>query len=151
MRWNQDDISLYAESKEYIDTMIIPLIPFDVQKDELMKKQAFQKELLKLFASEVEKEYKGRILLAPEYYYISGSHEEEVDRINQWVRQISNLPFEHIFLFTLDMNWRKLSKELQAEVVWLPGLQSGNLQSSEVQSFIKEQVSQIAEMIRSYW
>ncbi|WP_028783025.1 DUF2487 family protein [Thalassobacillus devorans] len=151
MRWNQEDISLYAESKEYIDTMIIPLIPFDVQKDELMKKQAFQKELLKLFASEVEKEYKGRILLAPEYHYISGRHKEEVDRVNHWIGQFTNLPFDHIFLFTLDMNWRKLSNDLQGEIVWLPGLQSGNLQSSEVQSFIKEQVSQIAEMIRSYW
>ncbi|GGC87373.1 hypothetical protein GCM10007216_17600 [Thalassobacillus devorans] len=151
MKWNQHDISQYVEAKEYIDTLIVPLIPFGAKKDEQMKTQAFQKELLTMFVNEIEKEYKGRIVLLPEYYYLSGKVNEETARLNHWVEEFTELPFEHVFLFTFDVNWRKASKDVDGEVIWLPGLQSGNLQSSEAQSFIKEQVSQIAEMIRSYW
>jgi hypothetical protein len=60
-------------------------------------------------------------------------------------------PFEHIILFTFDAGWKKYEKELQGNVLWLPGMQTGDLHSKEMQSVIRDQIAQVSEIIRSYW
>nr|WP_239534104.1 DUF2487 family protein [Thalassobacillus pellis] len=138
-------------AKEYIDTLIVPLIPFDPSVEHGLKEQAFQSELLGLFMREIDKEFKGRVLLSPEYYYIEDNREQEIPRINSWCEKFQQQPFEHLFLFTFDVKWKRLDKDLTGELIWLPGRKNGSLQSSETISFVKEQTSQITEMIRSYW
>ncbi|ARI77261.1 YpiF family protein [Halobacillus mangrovi] len=151
MRWIKTDTTQYLPEKEYIDTVIIPLIPFDPADDSQMPKHAFQRELNQIFTQLVEKEYRGRVFLSPEYYYLHGQLEQEVERLNRWIEQFNKQPFQHIFLFTFDPKWKKHEKELTGQLLWVPGMMSGNIQSTETQSFVKEQAHQISEFIQAFW
>ncbi|MFC7320686.1 DUF2487 family protein [Halobacillus campisalis] len=151
MQWTRKDLSLYIKEKEYIDTLIIPLIPFNPASDSNVTKEAFQRELNQLFTHLLEKEYRGRIIVSPEYDYITGSNETEVRRINQWVESFQSQPLSHVFLFTFDPKWKKWEQELKGQLLWIPSMNERDLHSSETKSFVKEQVSQISELITAYW
>ncbi|MCA0970358.1 YpiF family protein [Halobacillus litoralis] len=151
MRFAKKDIGQYLPEKEYIDTVVIPLVPFDPSSDKNMEKQAFLRELNQVFTNVIEKEYRGRIFLSPDYHYMSDGQDEEVERINQWIHHFREQPFKHIFLFTFDMKWKKYEKDIEGELIWVPGLQTGDLQSTETQAFVKEQAKEISELIQSYW
>ncbi|RWZ60277.1 DUF2487 family protein [Halobacillus fulvus] len=151
MRYIKKDSKQYIPEKKYIDTMLIPLIPIDPANDQELPKQAFLRELNQVFTAIIEKEYRGRIFLSPDYYYLNGHHEKEIERLNEWIARIKQQPFQHIFLFTFDAKWRKYESKVDAEVIWVPGLGTGDLQSTETQSFIKEQAREISEFIQSHW
>ncbi|MDY0408311.1 DUF2487 family protein [Virgibacillus soli] len=153
MKWtNHHDVEKYLEAKEYIDTIIMPLSPFGLEADQAPSKIAYQKEVLAVLTKELEQELSGRTLLIPSYtYWKSSKLDEEIIRINQWLSHIQKQPFEHIFLITFDATWKKVEKELNGNLLWFPHIQTGELHSSEMQKMIREQVSQISELIRSYW
>ncbi|MGP4060074.1 DUF2487 family protein [Halobacillus sp. H74] len=151
MRWTKADTTQYLPEKQYIDTVLIPLVPFDPSADEEMVKHAFQRELNQVFSNLIENEYRGRIFLAPDYNYLNGSNESEVERLNRWISKFQEQPFHHVFLFTFDSKWKRYESHLNGQLLWVPGLQSGNIQSTETQSFVKEQAHQINELIQSYW
>ncbi|WP_173916307.1 DUF2487 family protein [Halobacillus sp. Marseille-Q1614] len=151
MLWTKNDLKIYLAEKEYVDTVFIPLVPFDPASDKNMEKEAFQNEINQVFAHLLEKEFKGRILLSPSYHYLTGEQEKEVDRLNHWVDSYKKQPFEHVFLFTLDPKWKKYERQLEGQLLWIPGLGSGDLQSTETKSFIKEQAGQVSDLIQAYW
>lgn len=149
MLWNKDDLTQYAEAKEYIDTLLIPLVPFTFDNEEEMQNKALQGELIRLFTKEIEKEFKGRIMLPPDYMYLSASiNEKEINRLDEWTANMKSQPFEYIFFFTFDSQWRKYEKQLDGTVIWLPGMTSGN---NDMQAVIKGQLTDIKAFIRSYW
>ncbi|WP_156289225.1 YpiF family protein [Oceanobacillus salinisoli] len=152
MKWRNRDLAQYVKAKEYIDTAMIPLIPFQLVNDQGMETDSFQSEVLSLLSNEMEKELSGRILLTPNYNYIRAANMEmEKDRLNMWVKDIQKQPFKHIFFLAFDSKWKKMEKELDGTLIWLPGVQTGELQSKEMQQMLRDQVSQIGELIRSYW
>ncbi len=151
MRWTKADTTQYLPEKQYIDTVLIPLIPFDPSSDQKMVKQAFQRELNQVFTTLIEREYRGRIFLAPDYSYIHDTNEKEIDRVNDWISRFKEQPFQHTFLFTFDSKWKKHEKDLNGHLIWVPGMQSGSIQSTETQSFVREQALQISELIQAYW
>ncbi|GAB3066113.1 YpiF family protein [Virgibacillus ainsalahensis] len=152
MKWSKTDIPNYMEAKEYIDTLLMPLIPFQFSNDSELDKNTFQNELLSVLSNEIEKELTGRIMLTPNYYYLKSSNKEnEIDRINSWVEDVKNQPFTNIFFVTFDAAWKKEEQALEGTVLWLPANQSGDLYSKEMHQLVRGQVEQISELIRAYW
>jgi len=153
MKWVTSDLLQYKTAKEYVDTLLIPLIPFQLSNDKVYEKDAFQREVLSLFVREVEKGLTGRILLTPNYNYIASKEPfvDEVDRLNAWIEHCHTQPFQYIFPITFDSSWKKHEKNINGTLLWFPGLDSGDLESKEMQSVIKGQVKQIVELIRTYW
>lgn len=152
MKWRKDDLEKYVQAKEYIDTILMPLIPFQLTNDEDIGKDAFQQEIMTIFANEIEQELSGRVLLIPSYFYLKDTEKAiEVERLNQWISETENQPFNHTILLTFDPSWRKHEKELAGDLLWLPGIQTGDIHSNEMQSVIRDQISQLSEIIRSYW
>jgi hypothetical protein len=152
MKWNSKDLQQYISAKEYVDTIIMPLIPFSMSRDADLEKGAFQSEVLSIFAKEIEKELTGRIMLIPDYYYLkSADKEAETERINQWNADVQSQPFTNTFFLTFDASWKKNEQELNGHLLWLPAIQSGNLHSTEMHTIIRDQVKQISELIRAYW
>lgn len=70
MQWKKVDIERYREAKTYIDTLFMPLIPFQLSSDDELGKHAFQSEALTIFLNELEKELSGRVFLTPAYTYL---------------------------------------------------------------------------------
>lgn len=152
MRWNQHDIDQYIKAKEYIDSLIIPLIPFQLTDEGNSSKHAFQAEVLNVFANELEKELTGRILLTPSHFYLVNEDLSiDITKINQVVEHVSTQPFKHIFFLTFDPRWKKHETSLNGNLIWLPGISTGNINSQETVRIIREQVKQVSELIRSYW
>lgn len=152
MKWTKTDMEKYKDAKEFVDTLLIPLSPFEIGEDTSLEKDAFQQEVLHLYVHEIEQQLAGRLLLIPSYMYLKSiAKDNEVNRIQQFVSNAQKQPFEHVFFITFDASWRKYEADLNGHVLWVPSVQTGDLKSKEVQSLIKDQVTQLSELIRSYW
>lgn len=152
MRWFSEDLKKYVQAKEYIDTVIIPLQAFHLSQETTLETDAFQREVLSIYAQEVEKELSGRIMLTPTYNYLKfASLDQEVYRLNEWISHLEQQPFKLIFALTFDNGWKKIEREMNCNLLWLPGMKSGNMKSEETLKVIRSQVEQISELIRSYW
>lgn len=152
MKWTKTDMERYKDAKEFVDTLLIPLSPFEIGDDSSLEKDSFQQEVLHLFVHEIEQQLAGRVLLIPTYMYLKDADKEnEVKRIQDFLENAQKQPFEHVFYITFDASWRKHEAVLQGNVLWVPSVQKGDLRSKEVQSLIRDQVEQLSELIRSYW
>lgn len=152
MQWQQDDIKKYVQAKEYIDTIIMPLQPFHLTKDEKIAQTSYENEILTIFSNELEKELSGRTMRIPSYTYVrSADKEKELERMKTWVTDIQEQPFEHLFFPTFDMTWKKHEINLPGNLIWLPVTQVEEIQSKEFKKWIHENVLQVSELIRSYW
>lgn len=152
MRWIKNDLERYVEAKEYIDTLLVPVLPFEFSASANLAKNAFQIEVLSIFLNELEKELSGRVVLSPDYHYLKSSlKEDEIQRLNNWISDAKKQPFEHVFLVTFDSTWKKEENTLDGILLWLPGTHTGDIQSEETATMIREQVEQVSELIRSYW
>src|SRR5690625_4651473 len=109
MQWYKEDIEKYINAKEYVDTIIIPLQPFHISEDKEILKDAFLRQALTIYSTEIEKELSGRVLLTPEYHYLkSANRDDEIVRINNWVKDMKTQPFESVFFLTFDIGWKKV-------------------------------------------
>ncbi|WP_096270454.1 DUF2487 family protein [Paucisalibacillus globulus] len=152
MQWIKKDMELYVGSKEYIDTAIIPILPFQMSQEGNLSKSTSKREILSIFATEIENELSGRLLLIPNYYYLEyGDKVEEMERLNKWTKEIQAQPFKHVFVLTFDSGWKRYEKDMSANLLWLPGFQAENPNSDELRQMIRGQVSDVVELIRSYW
>ncbi|WP_010095897.1 YpiF family protein [Ornithinibacillus scapharcae] len=152
MQWTKKDIQTYLGSKEYIDTAIIPIIPFQLSRESEIGKSTSKREILSIFATEIEKELSGRVLLVPNYYYLEfGDKEAEAKRLNDWTKELFTQPFKHVFILTFDSGWKRHEKELDANLLWLPGFQVEDPNSVETIQMIRGQVADVVELMRSYW
>ncbi|WP_058307591.1 DUF2487 family protein [Gracilibacillus massiliensis] len=152
MKWQPKDISLYFQSQEYVDTLCIPLIPIEHTNESEAKKLADQQKSLQLISDELERNFTGRIFLSPSYTYIRGNdYEVESKRLNQWTSSLSNNRFQHIFFLTYDVNWKKHENIIGGSLLWLTANSITDYQSDQTKQWIKDQINQISELIRSYW
>jgi len=60
MNWNGKDISTFIQQKEYMDTIILPLVP--VTFEEGMKDAGSQYEFIQLLAMLLEKQFKAKTI-----------------------------------------------------------------------------------------
>jgi hypothetical protein len=152
MQWTKKDMELYLGSKEYIDTAIIPIIAFQMSQEANIGKSTSKRELISIFATEIEKELSGRVLLLPNYYYLEyGDKSEEAKRLNSWTGEVQSQPFKHVFILTFDAGWKRHEKDLVANLLWLPGFQVENPNSEEMRNMVRGQVADVVELLRSYW
>lgn len=152
MKWFKKDLEQYKDAKEFVDTIIIPLQPFHFSDSKDLEKDAFNREILTIYTTELEKELSGRIMLTPTYTYLKTTLlDREVERLNEWIDNIKTEPFNYIFLLSLDMEWKKVEDNLDGNLIWLPGMKPANIQEKATIQLLHNQVEQISDLIRSYW
>ncbi|HLR54082.1 MAG TPA: DUF2487 family protein [Pseudogracilibacillus sp.] len=152
MKWSKSDLEKYLDVKEYVDTVILPLHPFHLSEDATIVKDAFQLDVLDKYATEIEKKLSGRVMLVPTYMYLKHSDKEaEIERLNTWIKNIKEQPFTEIYLFTFDNTWKKVEQSLAGNLLWFPGMKTGDLKNPETTKIIRNQVEEISELIRSEW
>ncbi|UOQ85870.1 DUF2487 family protein [Gracilibacillus salinarum] len=152
MKWTSADLETFYQSKEFIDTLCIPLIPVELANSSEARKLANQKTSLQIISDELERNYTGRIMLSPAYTYLRGTDfQTECDRVNQWTSHLSDGHFQHIFLLSYDVNWKRYERELAGSFVWITAPMIEDFKSEQAQKAISDQTDQLSELIESYW
>ncbi len=153
MKWNYNDMDMYVQAKEYVDTFLVPFVPYSFSRsDEDTKRLALHAELMDIFVNEIEKQYKGRIFLTPSYsYLLDGDYSEEIPKLNKLVDHAQANGFKHILFLTFDNKWKKRESKLHGHLIWVPAGQTRDLESEEAQNMIRTQIDQVMELITTYW
>lgn len=151
MKWKSKQVKQYEEAKEYVDTIILPLVPFEFLGEDAAK-TALQNEIMTIFVREIEQNLTGRVFQFPQYYYLKDKDlSQEVDRLNKWIQTNQNEWIEHVILLTFDSQWKQFEKDLKGTLLWVPAMYSGDLESEEVTNIMNDQIKELIKLIQSYW
>ena len=148
MKWTAKDLDMYIQSKEYVDTVLIPLVPLSFGGQ--MKQTGSMNEFLTILSLEIEKQMKGRILLLPTFHYLSDEM-DKVERLNRWAKEVKEKDFKHIFFLTSDFEWKKEEGELENNLVWIPAIPLESLETEQAREMINQQVLQILDVFTYNW
>lgn len=148
MKWTAKDLDMYMQSKEYVDTVLIPLVPLSFKG--LMKQTGSMNEFLTILSLEIEKQMKGRILLLPTFHYLSDEM-DKVERLKRWANEVKENNFEHVFFLTSDFEWKKEERELENNLVWIPAIPLEGLEIEQAREMINQQVLQILDIFSYNW
>ncbi|MDQ0228768.1 YpiF family protein [Metabacillus malikii] len=148
MKWILTDVDAYNQSKEYVDTAIIPLIPIAANPE--FKVIVQKGEFLSLLVNELERQLKGRVFLFPPYSYVKNS-ENVFENLIEWKNEIKK-EFKHIFFITND-EYIKSNKtdELSDELIWTPTVPMENMDDSLKRKLLADQVEQIIKKLLQSW
>ncbi|MFD6207313.1 YpiF family protein [Peribacillus sp. NPDC060253] len=148
MKWTAKDLDMYIQSKEYVDTVLIPLVPISFGGQ--MKQTGSMNEFLTILSLEIEKQMKGRILLMPTFHYL---HDEmdKIERLKGWANEVKENDFKHIFFLTSDFEWKKEEQELENHLVWIPAILLDSLENDQAREMINQQVLQILDIFTYNW
>ncbi|MBS8264679.1 DUF2487 family protein [Mesobacillus boroniphilus] len=148
MRWVAADVEMYQKAAEYVDTAIVPLLPVSFGED--MKQNASMAEFIGILSTQLEKQFKGRIFLLPEFVYIKGL-EASIITLKEWENTLLDKQFKHVFYITSDSSWRQHEKDLSGNVLWLPSLSLEHMQEQQKVAIVKEQVNQLLSLFTEKW
>ncbi|ESU30368.1 hypothetical protein G3A_22520 [Bacillus sp. 17376] len=148
MRWVAADVDMYQKAAEYVDTAIVPLLPVSFGDD--MKQNASMAEFIGILTAQLEKQFKGRIFLFPDFAYIKG-HEANVKTLKEWENTLLDKQFKHVFYVTSDSSWRQQEKELTGNLLWLPSLSFEHMQEQQKMAIVEDQVNQLLSLFTEKW
>lgn len=96
MKWHTQDIQLFLKERDYIDTVILPLYPVSFADD--IKQTVAMTEFINLLSGQLEKQFKGRILMLPGMSYLKTiSEEKRLADLIEWEKELISQDFKHIF------------------------------------------------------
>lgn len=148
MKWSAEDLGMYTQSKEFVDTVLIPLVPLSFG-DQMMQSGS-NNEFITILSLETEKKLKGRMLLMPNFHYLS-SEESKLVLLKRWTKKLEENNFKHIFFLTSDVEWKKNEKELEHPLLWIPSIPLESLENTQARDMIKQQVNQILDVLTYNW
>ncbi|MFS0863572.1 YpiF family protein [Fredinandcohnia sp. 179-A 10B2 NHS] len=150
MKWVTKDIDVYLQAKEYVDTAVIPLIP--VSLDGNLKTTVSMGEFITILSNEIERQFKGRIILFPAFTY-SGSEELQntKERLNQWTSDFSGGGMKHAIFITSDSSWKQVEAELQGTLIWMPTLPLEYVEEKYKQTMLQDQMKQLIGLFMNIW
>ncbi|PLR80475.1 DUF2487 domain-containing protein [Bacillus canaveralius] len=150
MKWSPQDIDMYLNAKEYVDTAVLPLLP--VSFDEDMKQAAAMTEFITLLAVQIERQFKGRLILLPGFAYLKSSEESRLlANIKEWERELKAKGFPHIIYVTSDSAWKSRENEMEGSLIWLPTLPLEHMDESNKITIIEDQVKQLLQLFIQKW
>ncbi|MCA1030502.1 YpiF family protein [Bacillus timonensis] len=150
MKWITKDVDIYLQSKEYVDTAIIPLIP--VSWTDNMKSTVAMGEFISILANEVDRQFKGRILLIPSFtYLISESEDSRISRLCGWEDDLKQKDFKHVIYLTSDSEWKNNESQLNGTLIWMPTLPLEYVEEKYKQTMIHDQMKQLISIFMNIW
>lgn len=146
MNWTGKDMDTYLSQKEYIDTLVIPLVKVEMKLDN-MKASASSAEFVMHLSSLIETQFKGRMMFAPPFSYTSETDLPNMAKTT--FKELSATPFKHIFFLTTDHAWSSL--DLPGQVIWMPSIPLENMDASLRQSILEDQLRQVLPKFIEKW
>lgn len=148
MKWTTSDLEQVLEHIQYIDTIIVPLCPVSLTKDKISL--AEQREDLIILTSELERTYKGRVVISPEFTYLPNEI-TKFERLKEWHKEFLESGMKHIFYITCDYEWKQSNTEVDESLVWLPALNINSLDESTQRVIVEKQLSHLNALFYKKW
>ncbi|KXY31822.1 YpiF family protein [Bacillus mycoides] len=149
MKWIVKDVEQFEQAREYVDTGIIPLLSISAAKE--MKMVVEQGEFIEALSMELEREYKGRVLLLPAFTYLVESQKNEKDRLQEWTDHLKRQGFKHIAYVTSDFSWKEDIRDVQGDLFWFPSLSLEQFSDQAKREVIRAHIKNIMEMLEERW
>ncbi|KFN03669.1 DUF2487 family protein [Bacillus clarus] len=149
MKWAVKDVEQFEQAREYVDTGIIPLLSISAAKE--MKTVVEQGEFIEELSMELEREYKGRVLLLPAFTYLAESQKKEKIRLQEWTNHLQDQGLKHIAYVTSDFSWKEDALELEGDLFWLPALSLGQFSEQAKREVIHAHIKNIMGLLTEKW
>jgi hypothetical protein len=150
MKWLQEDMEMFVKAREYLDTVVIPLYPISFGDD--VKQTANMTEFINLLTTQLERQFKGRLILLPGFTYFKRQDSNKVvTDLQQWENTLKSEEFKHIFYVTSDSDWKLKESELTGSLIWLPALPLELLDEKNKNAMIEDQVKQLLNLFVKRW
>ncbi|OEH93437.1 YpiF family protein [Bacillus solimangrovi] len=150
MKWTTEDIDMYFKAKEYVDTAVVLLIPINWQ--DKIKSSVAGNEFLQLITAELERQFKGRIIVFPSFTYLSSEViEPRIERLIAWTSELQDNGLPNVFYLTCDINWKEHEMKLGGELLWLPALPLEHVEGKAKQKMLQDQVEQLMPVFMNRW
>lgn len=153
MKWNQDDLELFHKEKNYIDTVLIPLVPIEWGSE--MGRTVLEGRFATLLGEETERQLKGRLILSPPFTYLKNRPFDHTKKdLKEWILEIHADGVKLIVCLASDPQWHEIFQGRDEEGllnVWLPALPIDHLDSKHKQDYVDENVGQILKKITNAW
>lgn len=150
MKWISKEVDVYLTSKNYIDTVLVTLIPISFGED--MKQTVSMGEFSTVLTSEIERQLHGRIFAIPPFtYFKTESQTEKFAKLEQWVNELKNSGFKFIFFITSDHEWKMVEDKLDAKLIWIPAIPIEHMDDKYKSEILHEQTKQILQIVTNQW
>ncbi|MEK4200503.1 YpiF family protein [Cytobacillus sp. FSL K6-0265] len=150
MKWHTQDIQLFLKERDYIDTVILPLYPVSFADD--IQQTVAMTEFINLLSGQLEKQFKGRILMLPGMSYLKIiSEEKRLADLIEWEKELISQDFKHIFYITSDSDWKTVEEQLDGGLIWMPSIPLDNMDDQYKLSILEDQVKQLLNVFVKKW
>ena len=146
MNWTAKDMDTYLQQREYIDTLIVPLLKVETNLENL-KSSASSSEFLMHLTTFIETQFKGRIMLMPPFSYTVSMDLQSM--ANKLKEDFETIPFKHIFFITTDSAWTSI--DVEGDVIWLPSIPLESMDPQLKKTIIEDQLRQILPRFTKEW
>ena len=148
MKWNVKDVEMYSNAREYVDTVLVPLVP--IAFDDHMQQMTLFGDFITILSMEMEKMFKGRIFLTPTFYYVKDDH-QKVASLLVWEKELKRAEFKHIFFLSSDASWEENAKNLMGSFLFIPNHAIEHLDREQVHQMIKQQSQILIDNFANKW
>lgn len=145
MKFQAEDADLFLQSKDYIDTAIIPLVGIDASH---IKQTVSLGEFTMLVAEDLERQLKGRVFLFPPHTYLEVNNRKQEDILA--VKQSLEEHFQHVVFITSDNKWKE-QLEVSESAFILQSVPLEHLKVNLKQKVIQDSVEQILNFLLQKW
>ncbi|MEH6923853.1 MULTISPECIES: YpiF family protein [Bacillus] len=145
MKFQAEDADLFLQSKDYIDTAIIPLVGIDASH---IKQTVSLGEFTMLVAEDLERQLKGRVFLFPPHTYLEVNSRKQEDILA--VKQSLQEHFQHVVFITSDNKWKE-QLEVSESAFILQSVPLEHLKVNLKQKVIQDSVEQILNFLLQKW
>ncbi|WP_066294307.1 YpiF family protein [Bacillus sp. FJAT-29937] len=150
MKWISQDIEKFLQSKEYVDTAVLPLLPVSLGND--MKQSASMSEFISLLSVQLERQFRGRVMMLPGFSYLkSATLDKHNEDIRVWEDELFANGFRHVFHVTSDSSWKGIEDRLNGSLIWLPSIPLEHLEERNRISILEDQVKQLLTLFMQKW
>ncbi|WP_102345787.1 YpiF family protein [Bacillus sp. Marseille-P3661] len=150
MKWTTTDMDMFLQAKEYVDTVVVPLVPITLIGE--VKSTVEMGDYISMISIELERQFKGRLVMLPAFTYLKEEQESGlVERLNIWHQVLKEGGAKHIIYITADSDWKLQEKQLDSSLLWLPNISLENIDRKTIEKMISAQMKQVLSIIMNMW
>lgn len=149
MRWTAVDAEKFFRSKEYVDTVLIPVMPVSFQENCI--DHAGESEYLHLVSAGLEKQFQGRVLLMPPLIYCVSRDNCIIHVLLHWTEVLETEFFQHICFLTVEKIPQQLITDKRVKVLPVPAIPMHQLDRHNQKIMINEQIDQLSRLLKKFW